>query len=133
MATTAVIPVQCEVLVLAVRCALARRSPAVAIVTRAVRDHAHELPAHTLDELEQRIAYWLLNHPAEARWDVTPWQVALVAVRRARKATPRVKQAGPISVRTNGCAVRSHGADGWHCAVEGPHDEHRNGAGDVTW
>jgi len=33
------------------------------------------------------------------------------------------------------CRSRSHGADGWHCAVEGPHGEgqHANAAGDVTW
>jgi hypothetical protein len=85
MPTTAVIRVPCEVLVLAVRCALAQRSGDVAIVTRAVRDHAAELPAHALDELEQRISHWMLSHPAEARWDVQPWRVALVAVRRARR------------------------------------------------
>jgi hypothetical protein len=84
--TTAVIRVPCEVLVLSVRCALAQRSADVAVIARAVRDHAPELPADTLDELEQRIAYWLLNHPAEARWDLQPWRVALVAVRRARRA-----------------------------------------------
>ena len=31
------------------------------------------------------------------------------------------------------CRVYSHGDSGWHCAVTGPHDEHRNAAGDVTW
>jgi hypothetical protein len=31
------------------------------------------------------------------------------------------------------CPVYSQGTDGWHCAVTGPHDEHRNAAGGVTW
>lgn len=31
------------------------------------------------------------------------------------------------------CRVYSHGADGWHCSVEGPHEQHHNAAGDVTW
>ena len=33
------------------------------------------------------------------------------------------------------CHVYSHGASGWHCAVQGPHGdgEHTNAAGDVRW
>lgn len=34
---------------------------------------------------------------------------------------------------TLACPVFSHGADGWHCAVDGEHQQHRNAAGDVTW
>ena len=33
------------------------------------------------------------------------------------------------------CRVYSHGTDGWHCAVQGPHGdgEHTNAAGDGRW
>jgi len=31
------------------------------------------------------------------------------------------------------CPSRSNGTDGWHCAVQGPHDDHANAAGDATW
>ena len=39
-----------------------------------------------------------------------------------------------ITVAAGGCPVTSHGAvGGWHCAVEGPHHEHRNAAGTQSW
>lgn len=85
-APSVVVTVPAEVLVLAVRCALTQRSRDVAVVTRAVRDQAELLPGKTLQELDNRIAYWLDEHPDEARFDVQPWQTALLAVRRARRA-----------------------------------------------
>ena len=83
-APTVVVRVPCQVLVLAVRCALTQRSHDVALVTRVVRDQADQLPAETLRELDHRIAYWLDEHPDAARFDVEPWRTALLAVRRAR-------------------------------------------------
>lgn len=85
-AATVSVQVPAEVLVLAVRCALTQRSRDVALVTRCLRDHAALLPADTLRELDNRIGFWLDEHPEAARFDVAPWQTALVAVRRARKA-----------------------------------------------
>lgn len=31
------------------------------------------------------------------------------------------------------CRIYSDGADGWCCQLVGPHQQHRNAAGDLTW
>jgi len=46
----------------------------------------------------------------------------------------RVQDAGYFPVHEPAlCPVYSHGTDGWHCAIQGPHEQHRNAAGTETW
>ena len=83
---TVIVRVPSQVLVLAVRCALAQRTADVALTARAVRDQAGELPAEVLADLDNRITLWLAAAAGRAaRFDTEPWRAALVAVRRARQ------------------------------------------------
>jgi hypothetical protein len=44
-----------------------------------------------------------------------------------------VQEDQPITVATYACKSRSHGPDGWHCAITGEHVMHLNAAGTVGW
>lgn len=74
-----------DLLVLAALAALHRPGPAVALVTRSIRDQAQELPRHVLADLVDVIETWLRTEGAAApHFDRDPWRVALHAVRAAR-------------------------------------------------
>lgn len=79
-------------------------------------------------------AHVIVSWPAGARSADVEEAIKAAAREAVLHARERIRSAPkPQRSEAAPCAVLSHGVDGWHCAVEGPHTEHRNAAGDVTW